>query len=110
MADAAAQHMADKIMVVVKTQLQEHLEAFTTDVEIMQDTIEHVTGAANVITGKMDEFNDSFQETTEQLVQAMQELTETNNDKTNMADAPPWLYLPAYNICECHTATCTPST
>ena len=89
MADAAAQHMADEITAVVKTQLQEHLEAFTTDVETMRDAVEHVTRAAKVITGKMDEFNDGFQETTEQLVQATQELTERNNDKTYTADAPP---------------------
>jgi methyl-accepting chemotaxis protein len=89
MADAAAQHMADEIMAVVKTQLQEHLEAFATDVETMRDAVEHITRAAKVITGKMDEFNDGFQETTEQLVQAMQELTERNNDRTSIVDPPP---------------------
>jgi methyl-accepting chemotaxis protein len=109
MTDAAAQHMADEITAVVKTQLQEHLEAFTDDIETMRDAIEHVTGAAKVFTGKMEEFNDSFQETTEQLVQATQELTERNNDKTIMADTPR-PYLPAYNLRKCHTTTCPPST
>jgi hypothetical protein len=35
MADAAAQHIADEITTIVKTQLQEHLEAFATNMETM---------------------------------------------------------------------------
>jgi hypothetical protein len=95
MADAAAQHMADEITTMVKTQLQEHLEAFVTNMETMRDTVEHVTGAAKEITGKMGEFNDDFQETANQLAQATQELTEINTDRTNApTTTPDFTYQP----------------
>ena len=89
MADMAAQHMADKITKIVKAQLQEHLEAFATNVETMQDAVKHVTGAAKEITGKIGKFNDDFQETADQLVQAMQELMEINTEKTNAPTTAP---------------------
>ena len=46
MANAAAQHMADEITKIVKAQLQEHLEDFTTNVETMRDAVKYVAGAA----------------------------------------------------------------
>lgn len=65
--EAISQQMAAKITATVKMQLQEYIEAFTANVETMRDTVEHVTGAAREITGKMDDFKDGFQESAEQL-------------------------------------------
>ena len=61
MADAAAQHMADEITMMIKTQLSEHMETFTAEVETLRDAVEHVTGATKEITNKIDELNDGFQ-------------------------------------------------
>jgi hypothetical protein len=82
MADAAAQHMADEITMMVKTQLSKHMEAFTAEVETLQDTVEHITGATKDITNKMDELNDGFQETADQLAQASQDLVEKSTENT----------------------------
>jgi len=95
MANTAAQHMADEITTIVKTQLQEQLETFSSSVETMRDAIEHITGVAKVITGKMDEFNDDFQGTADQLAQATQELTERNTERMNAPmTAPDFNYQP----------------
>ena len=81
-ANTAAQNMADDITTMVKEQLQEHMETFNMNVETMRDAVEHVTEAAKKITGEMEEFNDGFQKTAEQLAQATQELTEKTTEKT----------------------------
>lgn len=49
----------------------------------MCNTVEHVTGAATVIMGKLEEFMDGFQVSTDQLAKAMHELTEKTVDATN---------------------------
>ena len=94
-ADAAAQNMADDITTMVKEQLQEHMETFNMNVETMRDAVEHVTEAAKKITGKMEEFNDGFQETAEQLAQATQELTEKTTEKTAEQENRPSTYAAA---------------
>jgi len=81
LADATAQHMAEKVTTVVKAHLQEQLESFNTNMETMRDAVEHVMEAAKEITNKMNEFNDEFQETSEKLAQTSQDLA----DKTQEA-------------------------
>jgi hypothetical protein len=80
--DYATQQIANEIVETVKTQLQEHLDAFTSNVETMRDAVEHVTGATKEITGRLNELNDGFQDSAEQLVQATHELTERTAEKT----------------------------
>ena len=80
--DYTAQQVINDIVAPVTTQLQEHMDSFTSNVENMRDTVEHVTIAAKNITSKLSEFNDGFQESAEHLVQATQELT----DKTRTAE------------------------
>ena len=93
LANASAQQIADEITSMVKNQLQEHIEEFTSNLENMRDAIEHITAATDKITGKIDEFTDEFQETTEQIAQATQELTEKASESANKAaietTAPP---------------------
>ena len=72
MADAAVQHMANEITAMVKDQLQEHLETFVANVEMMRDAVEHITGAAKEITA-----------------QVTQELTERNADVTKATTTTP---------------------
>jgi len=81
--NASTQQIMDKITTMVKYQLQEHIEAFTSNIENMWDTIEHVTVATDKITGKKDEFSDDFQVTTEQLAQVTQELMEKTMESAN---------------------------
>ena len=57
--------------------------SFTTEVETMRDAVEHVTVAAKDIKGKMEDFNEGFQETAEQLAQATHELTEKTAENAN---------------------------
>jgi hypothetical protein len=61
--DANRQQTADAIIVSVKAQLDECMETFTVNVATMHNAVEHVMAAAKEITGKMDDFNDGFQET-----------------------------------------------
>ena len=84
LADASAQQMADMITATVKSQLQECMASFTTEVETMRDAVEHVTVAAKDIKGKMEDFNKGFQETAEQLAQATHELTEKTAENANV--------------------------
>lgn len=91
--DYATQQTVSDIVTAVKTQLQEHLDTFTSNVETMRDAVEHVTGAMKEMTGKLSEFNDGFHESAEHLVQATQELTEKaaladNNKPTNKGPEP----------------------
>jgi uncharacterized protein YoxC len=88
--DVNRQQMADVIMVSVKTQLNEYMETFATNVETMCDMVEHVTAAAKEITSKMDDLKDDFQEMAEQLMQAMQDFTEKTMENLAMAMATPY--------------------
>jgi len=83
MADTSAQQLADEVTTMIKTQIQEQMESFASNVEIMRDVVEHVTEAAKMITSKMEDFNDGFQESAEQLAQATHELTEKTAETTN---------------------------
>jgi hypothetical protein len=83
--DYATQQVTNDIVAAVTTHLQEHLDTFSSNVETMRDAVEHVTIAAKDITGKLNEFNDGFHESAEQLAQATQELT----DRTSEKAAPP---------------------
>jgi methyl-accepting chemotaxis protein len=83
LADASAQQMADMITETIKSQLQECMTAFMAEVETMRDTVKHVTVAAIDIKGKMEDFNEGFQETADQLAQAAHELTEKTAKNTN---------------------------
>jgi methyl-accepting chemotaxis protein len=85
LANASTQKIADEISKMVKNQIQEHIENFTSGVENMRDTVEHVTTATKTMTGKIDEVKDGLQETTEKLTQATQELTEKTAESTNKA-------------------------
>jgi hypothetical protein len=89
LANASAQKIADKVTEMVKNQLQEHIESFTSGVENMRDAVEHVTTATNTMTSKIDEVKDGLQETTEQLTQATQELTEKTAESTNKTQTDP---------------------
>lgn len=82
MTDLATQHMANEIVSMIKTQLQEHLDTFASNVDTMRDAVEHVTGAAKEITGKLNDFNDGFQESADHLAQATQELAEKTTENT----------------------------
>jgi hypothetical protein len=83
--DQAAQNVANDIVTMVKIQLQEHLDTFTTNVETMRDAVEHVTDAAKVVTGKLSEFNEGFQESADHLAQATQELAEKTAENADSA-------------------------
>jgi methyl-accepting chemotaxis protein len=85
LANANTQRIANKIAEMVKNQLQEHMENFTSGIENMRDAIEHVTIATRSMTGKIDKVKDGLQETMEQLTQATQELTEKTTDAANKA-------------------------
>jgi methyl-accepting chemotaxis protein len=76
MEDAYMQQIADSMAEIIKAQLSDHMKTFVTNIKNMCDTVEHVTGAAKAMMGKMDKFNDGFQELAEKLAQATQELTE----------------------------------
>jgi hypothetical protein len=71
-----AQQVVNDIVIAVTAHLQEHMDMFSSNVDTMRDTVEHVSAAAKDITGKLNEFNDGFQESAEHLAQATQELTE----------------------------------
>jgi gas vesicle protein len=88
LAEAGSQQLATEITATIKNQLQEYMESFTTDIETMRDAVEHVTGAAKEITGKMDEFKEGFQESTEQIAQAAQDLTDITAENVNVATTP----------------------
>jgi len=90
--NAAAQNMADDITMMVKEQLQEHMENFNTNVETMRDAVEHITEAAKKITGKMDELNNGFQDTAEQIAQVTQELMEKTAEKITEQENWPSTY------------------
>jgi methyl-accepting chemotaxis protein len=77
--DTHNQQIADNIAEIIKLQLGEQMESFNLDVEAMRDAVEHITEAAKMITEKMDNSNNGFQETADQLVWATQELTEKSN-------------------------------
>ena len=77
------QQIADNIAMRVNAQLTNHMEAFGVSVDDMRDVVEHVTRVAKSVTGKMDELNDGFQETVDQLAQTMQKLTEKATATTN---------------------------
>jgi TolA-binding protein len=79
-ADATVQHIAEEVTTAVKTHLQEQLESFNTNVEIMRDAVEHVTGTAKEITDKMNDFKDKFQETSKKLAQTSQDLVEKTQE------------------------------
>jgi hypothetical protein len=83
MNDYAAQQTINEIVGAVTTHLQEHLDTFSSNVETMRDAVEHVTIAAKDITGKLNEFNDGFHESAEQLAQATQELTDRTSEKVS---------------------------
>jgi methyl-accepting chemotaxis protein len=83
LADASAQQMADMITTTVKSQLQECMTSFMAKVETMRDTVKHVTVAAKDIKGKMEDFNEGYQETANQLAQATHELTEKTAENAN---------------------------
>jgi hypothetical protein len=51
--------------------------------DAMRDAVEHVTVAEKKITSKMEDFNDGFQESAEQLAQATHELMEKTTETTN---------------------------
>jgi predicted Zn-dependent protease with MMP-like domain len=88
--DHAAQKVVNDIANAVTAQLQDHMEAFASNVEKMRDAVdsEHVTVAAKNITGKLNDFNDGFQESAEHLVQATQELTEKTSEKSATHNNP----------------------
>lgn len=81
--DAHNQQIADSIAEMVKIQIREQMESFNSDVETMRDAGEHITDTAKMITKKMDDFNNGFQEMADQLTQATQELTEKATKPTN---------------------------
>jgi len=83
MEDTYTQQITDNIAMRVNAQLTNHMETFAANVNNMRDMVEHVTRAAKSVMGKMDELNDQFQETANQLAQAMQELTEKATATTN---------------------------
>jgi len=91
-ADVAAQNMVDDITMMVKEQLQEHMENFNMNVETMRDAVEHVTEAAKKIMGKMDELNNGFQDTAEQIAQVTQELMEKTAEKITEQENWPSTY------------------
>ena len=82
------QQTADAIMASVKTQLDEYMETFATNVEMMHDMVEHIMVAAIEITNKMDDFKDGFQETAEQLTQAMQDFTKKTTENLTTMTTP----------------------
>jgi len=54
--------------------------------------VEHVMAAAIEITDKMDDFKDGFQETAEQLTQAMQDFTEKTTENLTTTTTPHHLH------------------
>jgi methyl-accepting chemotaxis protein len=70
--DAHAQQVADTIVMKIKSQLTEHTESFIASVENMRDAVEHIKNVTKSVTGKMDELNDRFEETADQLAQVTQ--------------------------------------
>ena len=79
-ADAAAQQMANEIVLMVKTQLQDHLGDFNNSVETMRDAVEHVSGATTELTDKIDEFNNNFHDVADQLTETTLELSQSVQD------------------------------
>jgi hypothetical protein len=79
MANTNTQQMANKVAEMVKIQIQEQMEAFNTNVETMRDAVEHVTNAARDITTKIDEIKDGLGESTDHVMEAMQELKNTTH-------------------------------
>ena len=94
--DYATQQMVSNIVAAVKTQLQEHLDTFTSNIETMRDAVEHITGTTKEMTGKLSEFNNGFQESAKHLVQATQELTEKAADNNKPTNNRPELGLEHY--------------
>jgi hypothetical protein len=83
--DTYNQQTANNIIEIIKIQLQKQIEVLMADMETMRDIVEHITEATKMITKKIDEFNDGFQETANQLAQATIDLME----KTTEAIATP---------------------
>jgi len=94
-ADTAAQNMVNDITIMVKEQLQEHIEDFNMNMETMRDAVEHITKATKKIMGKMDELNDSFQDTAKQIAQVTQELMEKTAEKITEQENRPSMYAAA---------------
>jgi hypothetical protein len=86
--DTYDQQAASNVTEIIKMQLQEQMETFTVDMEAKRDAVEHVTEAAKMITTKMDEFNDGFQEMADQLAQGTVELTEKTVENANATTTP----------------------
>ena len=83
MADTGIQQIADEITSVVKEQLMEQIEQYNVQVETMWDAVEHVMKVADKITGSIGKFKDEFQETSDKLNQAAQELMDRTPEMEN---------------------------
>ena len=57
--------MANNIMEMVKSQLQDQMSKFNNSVDTMRDAVEHVSVMTRVMTDKLDEFRDEFHELTD---------------------------------------------
>ena len=79
--DYAAQQVTNDIVAAVTTHLQEHMDTFSANVDNMRDAVEHVTATTKNITGKLNDFNDGFHESAEQITQATQELMEKTTER-----------------------------
>lgn len=88
MKEAYAQQLAEDITNIIKEKLEEQLEAYTSNIEIMRNTVEHIMGATKIIMGKLEEFTDGLQASTDQLAQAMHELMEKMTDAANQNPTP----------------------
>jgi hypothetical protein len=101
MTDAGAQQMVSEISEIVKTQIQEQMETFNVNVEMMRDAVEHITNAARDITTKIDEIKDGLGKSTDHITEVTQELKNTTHElieKTAGNNATP------------HTITAQPAT
>ena len=83
LAKATVQHIAEEVTTTIKIHLQEQMESFNANTETMWDAVEYITGMAKEVMEKVSDFKDEFQETSEKLAQASQDLT----DKTQEAIA-----------------------
>lgn len=79
MADAGVQQMANEILEMVKWQLQEQIETFNMNVEMMRDAVEHITNATWDITSKIDEVKGGLSKTMDHITEAAQELKHTTH-------------------------------
>jgi septal ring factor EnvC (AmiA/AmiB activator) len=92
MADAGAQQMANKILEMVKLQIQEQMENFNVNIEMVRNAVEHITNATRDITSKIDEVKDGLDKTTDHITEATQELKHTTHkfiEKTTGNNATP---------------------